>query len=65
MRGRISRTTLNEGRSISSGDTPGQAETTASQPRALNEGRSISSGDDPDEALAYVKIILRSTKAGA
>ena len=38
-------TPLNEGRSISSGDTANAPAWTRSRIRSLNEGRSISSGD--------------------
>ena len=37
--------TLNEGRSVSSGDTPDRRVTAAPPGCALNEGRSVSSGD--------------------
>ena len=43
--GRCPMTTLNEGRSISSGDTTSAAAAIAGRSTSLNEGRSISSGD--------------------
>ena len=55
---------LNEGRSLNSGDTRIRFRRLRMRPRSLNEGRSLNSGDTWARLLSWWHSESRSTKAG-